>query len=130
MVQKQTQNQEQMNKIIKEIQKIEDKLQTILEEVDNLKINNIDELDEFKEVYDYAASLYELVLKVNEKIFNEYWEAREKIIVGIVPSDVSEDVENTYVDKFIDFITDLHDYNLKQLYNYIKGLDEEEEKRE
>ena len=109
-----------MDKIIKKIEKIEDILETISHEIDNLQITDYEELDKFEEVYDYAVGLYKAVLKVNEKIFNKYWGVRENMVVGVAPTDLSEDAEDRYVRFFVEFVDNLEAYNVEQLYNYIK----------
>ena len=120
-----------IREIKKKIEKIEKILETIETEIDNVRVSDYEELDMLDEVLVETSELFKSILNISEKVFNRYWREKEKMVVGVAPTDMSELAEDLFVRVFVEFADSLEAYNVKQLYNYIKDyLDEEEEKRE
>jgi len=106
-------------------QEIKQKLNKILDELEELKNELKDNIygfdyDELKEdLNSLVYSIYTETLEINKIVFNRYADMYlDRPAAG--PVDVSEDIEESYIRDFIDFITHLRTYNVEQLYNYIR----------
>mgnify|MGYP001772715254 CR=1 FL=1 len=123
----QTQTQ-QIRSIERKMKKIYETLEQIAHEIDNLSITSYDELKMLDELLHYHSRLLlEIVLDINSKLFNMYWDQFSQ-----AGSDIDEDVEQTYIERFVEFIEKLKYYSVEGLCDYIRNhyCIEEEEKSE
>ena len=116
-----------IREIKKKIEKIEKILETIETEIDNVRVSDYEELDLLDEVLVETSKLFQSILDVSAKVFNKYWSVKENMVVGVAPTDISEDAENLFVRFFVEFADSLEAYNVEQLYDYIRNHYIEEE---
>jgi len=106
--------QEMKNKI----QEVLDQMQELEKQLTDYVIHEAD-YEDVKELADEVRAIFNEALDINKAVYSVYAGMYfDRPAVG--PSDVSEDIENSFVKDFIEFVTDLPTYNVEQLYNYIR----------
>jgi len=118
--------------MIKErLEDILNELEVMKNELIGMKVSmNEENLEKLQEIKQISFEIYNSVLDINIIIFNKYWDMRERVHIGVAPVDVSEDAEETYIKTFIESVESLKDYNVEQLYNYMKNIVNEDEKEQ
>ena len=116
-------------------QEMKEKIKKLLDQMQELEQELVDyviheaKYEDVKELADDVYVLYSEAMDINKAVYSVYAGMYlDRPSAGL--TDISEDIENSFVKDFIDFVTDLPTYNVEQLYNYIKeeyiSKDEEE----